>query len=176
MQESIVFLLRVQCRRKENSRSPSHLLMSFLFLHQIVSALLLDDALKLAINETLRHTLGISQGSVATNLRWGGIFSDSIITKFILSLTLKLRRTKHGAIFGPSCMNAVTDGAEPPSLVIRCRRTVYRPWVPYSRSSEGKPFEGTRSNQGEISRLKFTKLNFGWGSAPDPAGGACSAP
>ena len=30
MQESIVFLLRVQCRRKESSRSPSHLLMSFL--------------------------------------------------------------------------------------------------------------------------------------------------
>jgi len=32
MQESIVFLVRVQCRRKESSRSLSHLLMSFLFL------------------------------------------------------------------------------------------------------------------------------------------------
>ena len=31
MQESIVFLLRVQCRRKESSRSLSHLLMSFLY-------------------------------------------------------------------------------------------------------------------------------------------------
>ena len=31
MQESIAFLVRVQCRRKENSRSLSHLLMSFLF-------------------------------------------------------------------------------------------------------------------------------------------------
>jgi len=30
MQESIVFLLRVQCRRKESSRSLSHLLMSLL--------------------------------------------------------------------------------------------------------------------------------------------------
>jgi len=30
MQGSIVFLLRVQCRRKESSRSLSHLLMSFL--------------------------------------------------------------------------------------------------------------------------------------------------
>ena len=30
MQQSIVFLLRVQCRRKESSRSLSHLLMSFL--------------------------------------------------------------------------------------------------------------------------------------------------
>ena len=33
MQESIVFLLRVQCRRKESLRSLSHLLMSFLLLH-----------------------------------------------------------------------------------------------------------------------------------------------
>ena len=33
MQESIVFLLRVQCR-KESSRSLSHLLMSFLFILQ----------------------------------------------------------------------------------------------------------------------------------------------
>jgi len=32
MQESIAFLLRVQCRRKESSRSLSHLLMSFLYL------------------------------------------------------------------------------------------------------------------------------------------------
>ena len=30
MQESIAFLVRVQCRRKESSRSLSHLLMSFL--------------------------------------------------------------------------------------------------------------------------------------------------
>jgi len=32
MQESIVFLVRVQCRRKESSRSLSHLLMSFLYV------------------------------------------------------------------------------------------------------------------------------------------------
>ena len=32
MHESIAFLVRVQCRRKESSRSLSHLLMSFLFL------------------------------------------------------------------------------------------------------------------------------------------------
>ena len=31
MHESIAFLVRVQCRRKESSRSLSHLLMSFLF-------------------------------------------------------------------------------------------------------------------------------------------------
>jgi len=57
------------------------------FLHQMfnVSALLLDDALKFkpatpltngTINEMQRHTLDISQGSVATHLRYGGIFSD----------------------------------------------------------------------------------------------------
>jgi len=28
----------------------------------------------------------------------------------------------------------------------------------------------------QIFRLKCTKFNFGWGSAPDPAGGAYSAP
>jgi len=33
MQESIVFLVRVQCRRKESSRSLTHLLMSFLLYH-----------------------------------------------------------------------------------------------------------------------------------------------
>ena len=32
MQESVVFLVRVQCRNKESSRSLSHLLMSFLSL------------------------------------------------------------------------------------------------------------------------------------------------
>jgi len=31
MQESILFLVRLQCRRKESSRSLSHLLMSFLY-------------------------------------------------------------------------------------------------------------------------------------------------
>jgi len=35
MQESIVFLVHVQCRRKESSRSLSHLLMSFLLLYVI---------------------------------------------------------------------------------------------------------------------------------------------
>jgi len=61
-----------------------------------VSALLLDDALKPAteltngaINETLRHTHAISHGSVATHLRFGGSFSDSIVTNFLLILTAK---------------------------------------------------------------------------------------
>jgi len=34
-------------------------------------------------------TLDISQGSVATHLRCGGIFSDTIITNFLLILTVK---------------------------------------------------------------------------------------
>ena len=34
-------------------------------------------------------TLDISQGSVATHLRRGGIFSDSFITRFLLILTVK---------------------------------------------------------------------------------------
>ena len=68
------------------------------FLHQMfnVSALLPDDALKPAtsltngaINEKLQQRLNISQGSVATQLRCGGIFSDSVITNFLLILTVK---------------------------------------------------------------------------------------
>jgi len=35
MQESIAFLVRVQCRRKESSRSLSHLLMSFLLIYKL---------------------------------------------------------------------------------------------------------------------------------------------
>ena len=34
-------------------------------------------------------TFDISQGSVATHLRCGGIFSDSIITNFLPILTVK---------------------------------------------------------------------------------------
>ena len=37
MQESIVFLVRAQCRRKESSRSLSHLLVSFLYITQRVN-------------------------------------------------------------------------------------------------------------------------------------------
>ena len=37
MQESIVFLVRVQCCRKESSRSLCHLLMSFLLLLENVA-------------------------------------------------------------------------------------------------------------------------------------------
>ena len=68
------------------------------FLHEMfnVFALLLDDALKLAtpmtnsvIYKTLPQSLEIAKGSVATHVRCGGIFSDSIIINFILILTVK---------------------------------------------------------------------------------------
>ena len=39
MQESIVFLVRVQCRDKESSCSLSHLLMSFFFCLVIIASL-----------------------------------------------------------------------------------------------------------------------------------------
>ena len=45
MQESIVFLVRVQCRRKESLRSLSHLLMSFLL------TLVIDDCSKMNVAE-----------------------------------------------------------------------------------------------------------------------------
>ena len=32
------------------------------------------------------------------------------------------------------------------------------------------------ATRGQILKLKCTKFDFGWGSAPDPAGGAYSAP
>ena len=61
-----------------------------------VSAMLLDDALlKCVVTEVVLFsivafkTLNISQGSVATQLRCGGIFSDSIITNFLLILRVK---------------------------------------------------------------------------------------
>jgi len=68
------------------------------FLHQMftVSALLLDDPLlKCVVTEVglfsivAFKTLDISQGSVATQLRCGGIFSDCIITIFFLILRVK---------------------------------------------------------------------------------------
>jgi len=73
-------------------RSNCHILQ---FLHQMfnVSALLLDDALlKCVVTKVVLFsivafkTLYISQGSVATQLRCGGIISDSIIPNFLLIL------------------------------------------------------------------------------------------
>ena len=59
MQESVVFsIARVQCRRKESSRSLSHLLMSFLFklaainnslLEWFAFSLLMDKMFSLAV-------------------------------------------------------------------------------------------------------------------------------
>ena len=45
--------------------------------------------LKFVVQEVLFSTVDISQGSVATNLRCGAIFSDSVIANFLLILTVK---------------------------------------------------------------------------------------
>jgi len=39
-----------------------------------------------------------------------------------------------------------------------------------------KKISKTGATRRQILRLKCTKIDFGWGSAPDPAGGAHSAP
>jgi len=70
------------------------------FLHQIfdVSALLLDDAfLKFVVTEVVLFSIvacktlicTMTRYTVAIHLRCGGIFSDSIITNFLLILTVK---------------------------------------------------------------------------------------
>jgi len=57
-----------------------------------MQALLLDDALlKCVVTEVNCYfeDTDISQGNVATHLRCGGIFSDSIIINFLLILSVK---------------------------------------------------------------------------------------
>jgi len=81
-------------KRKQSVYSNCYILQ---FLHQMfnVSALLLDDPLKPATPLTNARSIkrcDISQGSVATHLRSGGIFIDSIITNFVLILIVKLFR------------------------------------------------------------------------------------
>jgi len=86
MQESIVFLLGVQCRRKESSRSLSDLLMSFMSL-PCEMASVLKTTIFVRLNFILFSVvafkkLDLSQDSVAKHMRYCGIFSDSIITIF----------------------------------------------------------------------------------------------
>jgi len=45
----------------------------------------------------------------------------------------------------------------------------------FGQLTRGKMIK-TVATRCQILRLKCTKFNFGWGSAPDPAGGADSAP
>ena len=62
------------------------------FLHQMfnVSTLLLEDALKPATPLNVASWCFYrTQGSVATHLRCGGMFSDSVIANFLLILTVK---------------------------------------------------------------------------------------
>ena len=62
---------------------------------RVLNTLFLVNFLKMCCYRSLfsivaLKTLDISQGSVATHLRCGGIFSDSIVTHFLLILTVKL--------------------------------------------------------------------------------------
>jgi len=80
----------------------SFLCLNYRLKYNCVSTLLLDDAFKPAtpltngvISETLQQfaSLGdISQGSLATHVRCGGISSDGIIANFLLILTVKQSR------------------------------------------------------------------------------------
>jgi len=68
MQESIVFVVRVQCRRKESSRSLSHLLMSFLLqrtLTENVTSEVVENLIKQSIFKTIAlETLGGSNADL----------------------------------------------------------------------------------------------------------------
>ena len=80
----------------------SFLCLNYRLKYNCVSTLLLDDAFKPAtpltngvISETLQQfaSLGdISQGSLATHVRCGGISSGGIIANFLLILTVKQSR------------------------------------------------------------------------------------
>ena len=60
MQESIVFLVRVQCRCKESSRSLSHLLMSFLLcVCQCLPMLLLMGVVGLSSCLLIKQSLAV---------------------------------------------------------------------------------------------------------------------
>ena len=67
----------------------------FLNLNEIVLLFLVVNFLKCVVTEVILFlivsfkTPDISQGSVATHLRCGGIFNDNIITNFLLIHTVK---------------------------------------------------------------------------------------
>jgi len=47
------------------------------------------DRIRATLRKPKAHSFHISQGSVAAHLRCGGIFDDSIVTRFLLILTVK---------------------------------------------------------------------------------------
>ena len=98
MQESIVFLLRVQCRRKESSRSLSHLLMSFL--------LSLVTTKQHHTKELAQQTDDILKHFCETRAPRSGAMPPGIIpvlklknpSKFPLSIKLNYHSLRHSAI------------------------------------------------------------------------------
>ena len=56
---------------------------------------------------------------------------------------------------------------------------VYRMIIPYCTKFDrltNRKFMEIVGTRGQILMAKCTKIDFGWGSAPDPAGGAYDAP
>ena len=105
------------------------------FLHQMfnVSALLLNDAfLKCVVTEVVGllfsivavKTHHISQGSVTTHLRCGGIFSDSIIANGLLILIVK--KFENRSIFDEVKAYKTKCASFFATLYRSCRNRAYR--------------------------------------------------
>ena len=110
MQESIVCLVRVQCRRKESSRSLSHLMMSFLFyVDAEIPAIGVYDLLKAAhiMNDTQSAEVWSKHPDVARQAS----FSENIF------VTGQPQSIPSGVTSSPADDNApapcVTDDTQP---------------------------------------------------------------
>ena len=93
-------------------------------------------------------------------------FSEFIDKAYRLWLSKPCRRM-HSDIYSEACLTGVYYSDLPGmklSIVLKCNYLILRKII---------KFVATRR---QILRLKCTRFNFGWGSAPDPAGGAYSAP
>jgi len=89
MQVSIVFLVRVQCRRKESSRSLSHLLVSFLFLKSAVGLHHRYSVVKPfklpVIHQVLRDRRGFTLGQRGAIVPKPELFPQSLLTTAVCS-------------------------------------------------------------------------------------------
>jgi len=83
MQESIVFLVRVQCRRKESSRSLSQLLMSFLLLLGVLTSVPV-----LFENWSINAPRGVRMDSYTDTLTDANWFSGFIICPMLYAIAM----------------------------------------------------------------------------------------
>ena len=77
--------------------------------------------------------------------------------------------------YRPVCRGGGYGGCNPPKF-IRSKIFWVNLWQLYYSDSTVFKFCTIVATRCQILRLKCTKFDFGWGSAPDPAGGAYSAP